>query len=146
MIERTLEEANPKLSLEWHPTKNGKLTPADVAKGSSKKVWWRCSKGHDWQATVNNRNNGKGCPYCAGKAVCDDNCLATINPELAKQWHFTKNLPLTPQHVRPGSHKKVWWMCDKGHKWEAVINNRNNGTDCPKCRGRKSKTTERSNP
>ena len=31
---------NPKLAREWHPTKNGKLTPKDVTVSSDKKVWW----------------------------------------------------------------------------------------------------------
>ena len=26
---------------EWHPTKNGNLTPQQVAAGSDKKVWWQ---------------------------------------------------------------------------------------------------------
>ena len=28
------------------------------------KVWWRCSRGHEWQATISNRNYGTGCPAC----------------------------------------------------------------------------------
>ena len=31
----------PHLVKEWHPTKNGDLTPKDVTYGSNKKVWWR---------------------------------------------------------------------------------------------------------
>lgn len=59
----------PALAKEWHPTKNGSLTPRDVTPGSGKKVWWICGKGHEWEATVNNRSRGRGCPYCAGKAA-----------------------------------------------------------------------------
>ncbi|MGD0170140.1 MAG: zinc-ribbon domain-containing protein, partial [Smithella sp.] len=43
---------NPVLAREWHPTKNGSLTPSDVSVGSNRKVWWLCSKGHAWPATV----------------------------------------------------------------------------------------------
>ncbi|MBF0217854.1 MAG: zinc-ribbon domain-containing protein [Candidatus Omnitrophica bacterium] len=39
---------NPSLAKEWHPTKNGKLTPKDVTPGSDRKVWWQCKKGHEW--------------------------------------------------------------------------------------------------
>ena len=51
-----LKTINPKLAKEWHPTKNGYLTPKDFTPGSSKKVYWLCEKGHDWDASVNNRN------------------------------------------------------------------------------------------
>jgi len=32
-----------------------------------KKIWWKCEKGHEWQATVSNGNDSRGCPYCAAK-------------------------------------------------------------------------------
>ncbi|MBQ03466.1 hypothetical protein CL673_01980 [Candidatus Bathyarchaeota archaeon] len=32
---------------EGHPTQNGDLTPAQVAPGSGKKVWWICIREHD---------------------------------------------------------------------------------------------------
>tara|TARA_B110000285_G_scaffold180449_1_gene203483 strand:+ start:85 stop:225 length:141 start_codon:yes stop_codon:yes gene_type:complete len=38
---KSLAEVNPELAEEWHPTKNGELTPFDVTKGSNKKVWWK---------------------------------------------------------------------------------------------------------
>ncbi len=58
----------PHLVKEWHPEKNGKLTPEKVTPRSGKKVWWICPKGHSYEATVNNRTgNSSGCPYCAGQ-------------------------------------------------------------------------------
>lgn len=61
----------PHLLKEWHPTKNGDLTPKDITQGSVKKVWWLCSKDddHEWQSTVNNRTNGTGCPVCLGRKM-----------------------------------------------------------------------------
>ncbi|WP_370037233.1 zinc-ribbon domain-containing protein [Nocardioides sp.] len=32
---------------------------------SNRKAWWRCSAGHEWESTVNNRTHGQGCPECA---------------------------------------------------------------------------------
>lgn len=55
---------NPNLIAEWNYAKNGDLTPSDVMSNSGKKVWWKCSKGHEWQATIINRNKGRGCPEC----------------------------------------------------------------------------------
>ena len=135
--EYNLQKANPELAKEWHPIRNGDLTPKDVTPKSNKKVWWLCKeKGHEWQAWIANRSKRRdNCPFCSGKAVCEDNCLQTINPELAAEWHPTKNGTLTPKDVRPNSHKRVWWLCkEKGHEWEAWIANRNNRKDsCPYC-------------
>jgi hypothetical protein len=56
---------NRKVAREWHPTKNGKLTPRDVTWGSGRRVWWRCVSGHEWQAPIHARAKlGRGCPYC----------------------------------------------------------------------------------
>ncbi|MBQ03731.1 hypothetical protein CL673_03350 [Candidatus Bathyarchaeota archaeon] len=60
----SLADRNPELAKEWHPIKNGDLTPAQVTPGSGKKVWWRCSRGHEWEAMVKSRTRGTGCPYC----------------------------------------------------------------------------------
>ena len=60
-----LESQNPILAKEWHPTKNGDLLPSHVTTGSGKRVWWKCQKGHEWLAYINNRNKGSGCPTCA---------------------------------------------------------------------------------
>ena len=50
--------------MEWHPTKNGELTPRDVTPGSHMKVWWICSQGHEWKTRVAHRTGGHGCPRC----------------------------------------------------------------------------------
>ena len=64
-----LGTVNPNLSTEWHPIKNGSLTPADVVAGSTKRVWWQCSKGHEWKAQICERHRRNlGCPQCAIEA------------------------------------------------------------------------------
>ena len=68
------------------------------------------------------------------KLIKGENDLLTVNPALAKEWNYEKNGTLTPDQVTEKSHKKVWWMCDKGHEWNACISNRsvlNSG--CPIC-------------
>lgn len=129
---------NPMLATEWHPVKNGKLKPSDFAYQSNKKVWWVCSKGHEWKAAINNRNAGRGCPYCSNKKVLEGyNDLASEHPEIAAEWNYAKNAPLTPNEVVSQSNKKVWWLCEKGHEWEAPIIHRVRvGTGCPYCYGR----------
>lgn len=129
-----LATTHPELAKEWHPTKNGDLTPQDVSKGTTKKVWWQCEKGHEWKVSPNQRTGGRGCPYCAGKQIhVGHNDLATTHPELAQEWHPTKNGDLTPQMVSKGSDKKVWWLGPCGHEWEAGVGHRVRGTGCPVC-------------
>jgi len=137
VLSNCLTTLNPTLAKEWHPTKNGSLTPYDVGEGSNKKVWWKCDKGddHEWLSAVNSRSDGIGCSICAGQKIVLSNCLATLNPDLAKEWHPTKNGSLTPYDVSEGSNKKVWWKCDKGddHVWITTVNSRSDGIGCPSC-------------
>ncbi|MBO5368412.1 hypothetical protein J6A32_07280 [Methanocorpusculum sp.] len=133
-----LATTNPELIREWHPIKNGTVTPYDVTKGSDKKIWWMCDKGHEWEASVSSRIRGRGCPYCANKRILKgSNDLATVNPTLAEEWHPTRN-ELAPNEVLPGSQKKVWWKCKVcGNEWDAVISSRNSGVGCPECAKKK---------
>jgi hypothetical protein len=113
--------------------------------GSNKKLKWQCLHndcGEIFEATWGFISQGGGCSFCAGIQVGLSNCLATKNPELAKQWHPTKNNDVTPYDVTCNSHKKVWWLCDKGHEWNSIIKNRNSlKAGCPECN--KSKGEEK---
>ena len=63
--ETDLATVTPALAAEWHPTKNGLVTPSDVTKSTNTLYWWLCPKcGHEWEASVNNRDKGRGCPIC----------------------------------------------------------------------------------
>ena len=144
--ENDLQTVNPKLAKEWNNEKNEGLTPVDVMPNSHKKVWWKCSKGHEWQATIKDRNCGKGCPYCSGRYVVKgETDLQTVNPTIAKEWDYEKNDGLTPMDVMPNSGKKVWWKCCKGHRWQSTIYHRNNGRGCPICAKEKRKTSKNTN-
>lgn len=133
-----LATKNPALAKEWHPTKNGNLMPSDVAGNSGKTIWWICEKGHEWQATVDSRSQGRGCPICANRRVLQShNDLFTEFPEIAREWHPTKNGSLMPTDVISGSGKKVWWMCSKGHEWKTTIVSRTSGNKCPYCSNKK---------
>ncbi|MBE6687521.1 MAG: hypothetical protein E7591_09895 [Ruminococcaceae bacterium] len=135
--ESSLLLSNPNLAKEWNCEKNGNLKPEHFTKNSGKKVWWKCSEGHEWQATIDHRNKGRGCPYCSSRKVLKGyNDLETVNPTLAKDWHYDKNNGLTPADVMPNSNKKVWWECSEGHEWQARIIERNRGNSCPYCSGR----------
>ena len=130
---------NPNLIKEWNWHKNNELGfyPDKITCGSGKKVWWKCSKGHEWEAIISNRVKGRGFPYCAGqKVICGKNDLQTVNSKLASEWNFEKNVDLAPSQVMLGSNKKVWWKCNKGHEWKASVSSISNGRGCPYCKGR----------
>jgi Probable Zinc-ribbon domain len=133
--DNNLEVLMPDLAKEWHPTKNHGLLPTDVSPGSGKYAWWICDKKHEWEARIGSRSEGVGCPYCAGKRVSSDNCLAALRPDIAAEWHPSKNGELTPKQVVPGSSKQVYWQCTNGHEWKAKIHHRNEGrAGCSQCK------------
>lgn len=130
----------PDLVPQWDGDRNGPLTPDRVLPGSHRKVWWRCDKGHGWQAAIASRAlGGAGCPVCSGQQVlAGENDLAALYPDLAAQWHPTKNGPLTPEQVTPGSSRAAWWVCEKGHTWQTTVARRvQANTGCPYCAGHK---------
>ena len=108
----------PEVSEEWHPTRNGDLSPECVVYGSTKKVWWLCpiqECEHVWRVSVCKRTGkvSTGCPACSGNVVTDKNNLKVNFPKLSEEWHPTKNGSLSSENVLPGSHKKVFWCCSK---------------------------------
>ena len=117
------------VAAQWHPTKNGDVTPDQVVTGSHQKYWWKCDKDpeHEWESVVRGRTQkAAGCPFCSGRRAWTANSLANLFPEIAAQWHPTKNGEVTPEQVVAGSHQKYWWKCSKGldHEWEMAVKNR----------------------
>ena len=136
-----LKSRFPELAKEWHPTKNGALTPDAVTAQSNRGVWWLCGAGHEYKATVASRvARNTGCPYCANRRVLlGFNDLASQLPMVAREWHSTKNGSLTPEAVTCGSTKHVWWKCGVcGYEWKAVIYSRAAAQrcGCPMCAGK----------
>lgn len=131
--ETDLATCFPNLAAEWHPSKNI-LKPDEVMPGTHKKAWWICSLGHEWQAEIKSRTTGVGCPYCTNKKVLKGfNDLASKDPDLAAEWHPTKNGELTAEDVTVCSGKKVWWLCKNKHEFYATIDGRRAGRGCPYC-------------
>lgn len=133
----SLSSLNPKLASEWHPTKNGDLTPSDVTYGSGKKVWWMNKEcGHEWDANIGDRSIvGSGCPYCTtsnARVLVGFNDMWTTNPELASQLAD----PEDGYKYLQMSSKKVDWKCSEcnsiiRHKKIGDVNN--DGLSCSNC-------------
>jgi hypothetical protein len=135
-----LSKSHPLLAAQWHPTKNGNVSPDDVWANYSKYFWWRCEKGHEWKQRVRSRAVEEyGCPYCSGRFTAHEDSLAVKRPDLTAEWHPTKNGTLTPNKIGPGSNKYAWWQCKKNpvHEWRTQVVVRGKmGAGCPHCAGR----------
>lgn len=144
-----LADAYPELIKEWHPTKNGNNTPYNTSLGKHEKSWWilpyddpETGKHYEfeWDDYIYNRIKGRGCPFISGKRVYKGyNDLATRYPELAREWHPTRNSK-SADEVTWGSGDIVWWYLPYDDpktgkhfdfEWEAKISNRIHGRKCP---------------
>ena len=91
------------------------------------KYLWRCSEGHEWEATAGHvRNNGSWCPKCSGVAPLSLYNLKEIANERG-------GLCLSTEYVNGKT--KYLWRCLKGHEWEATGESLRSGSWCPKCSG-----------
>ena len=57
-------------------------------------------------------------------------------PDIAAEWHPTKNGVLKPENFTPGEDFYAWWKCSKcDHEWQAHIYSRTIGeSGCPRCK------------
>lgn len=134
----SLAACYPEIAKEWHPAKNGNLTPDKVNYGSNKKVWWLGKCGHEWQAVIVSRTvDDRKCPLCSRKDF-ETWCKENNKENLLKEWNYEKNT-INPTDITYGSTKKVWWVCPKGHNWQDTVNARTNNKnkDCPYCKNRR---------
>lgn len=130
----------PDVAKEWDYSKNGDILPENIPpKCTIKTIWWRCPEcGREWQQSPASRIRGgklKKCKACAGLIpIIGKTDLATVNPQLSKEWHPTLNGDLTPSDVCANMNGKVWWLCPVcKHEWMASPSNRNKGRGCPNC-------------
>lgn len=132
----SLLDLYPDIAAEWHPEKNGELSPDAVKPHSNKYAWWRCARGHEWQTKINNRtSNRSACPYCTGQIpIKGENDFATLYPTLLSEWDFDSN-SVDPHNIKPSSNRRVAWKCAHGHKWMARVGHRVSGQGCPICGG-----------
>lgn len=134
---QSLAEADSVVASEWHPTLNGLLSPHDVLSGSGKAVWWLCKESHPYEQSPYNRTNSKkrlGCPYCGmQRLLVGFNDFETRFPELALEWDFESNSPLTPSQVMVSAKATYSWICQVGHTWEATTKSRAMGRGCHVC-------------
>lgn len=203
-----LATTHPALASEWHPSKNGSLTPRGVTYGCTKKVWWLCPKKSSREREkyeicrsngiklirmkesdvtqpdtadevflmVNSENRKQleqHIRYLLDKIDLRSNMwtrrkpvfhspvdiniqrdeleireymteikgsLQELRPDIAEEWHPTKNGDLTPNRFSIGSDFNAWWKCKEcGHEWQTTIGHRVSGTGCNECYRRRNR-------
>jgi len=153
----TISMLAKKLQAQWHEERNRHLGNSVIRPFSRHKVWWSCdqcpdSLPHIWEARVDRRSSGTGCPFCSGTSTCQHNTLARQAPQVAQFWDAKKNHPLSPDHVTVSSQMRVHWKCSVcTYEWQASVMNKTRGkTGCPKCAkrngGRKADGTRQKHP
>ena len=86
--EDDLQTLCPHIAEEWNHERNEGISPEQITPGSTEKVWWKCSQGHEWQAVVKNRalSPRPECPYCHSKnLISGQNDLQTLFPKMAEE-------------------------------------------------------------
>ena len=132
-----IQRLSPLLRSHWDHLMNAHFGNVLITPHNHRKVWWVCDQcpdghAHEWEATVFNRTNGTGCPYCASRSVCQHSSLLTNAPAIAAEW--SSKILLSSDLVMVNSKQPAIWQCHRGHEWTAAICNRTSGkTGCPEC-------------
>ncbi len=133
----SLAYLQPDIASQLHS--ENEIKAEQITVSSKKLCYWICSvcgygENKEWKTTVDNRTRKHGCPSCSGRVVSDRNRLSILYPEIASEWHPTKNGNLTPSDVSFGSQIKVCWFCPKGHEYFSTITGRTReNKGCKKC-------------
>lgn len=156
----SLGDLYPQLLIDWEYELNKELgiDPYNITAGSKKQVYWRCNIcNHIWTAIPYSRTKNKtGCPSCSGRVknnngnfsasyksrgmISGFNDLATLRPELLKEWDYEKNdrLQIFPDKITEASTYEAWWKCKKcGHEWKSRVEYRTSANrGCACCAGK----------
>ena len=131
----------PERAKDWDYEKNGELLPTQVTAGSNIEVYWKCHVcGYEWKSMVVSHSKTKfSCKKCSYREKSlmrfGDKPLVETHPQLADEWDYEKNGELTPYNVTAHLHKRVNWVCHKGHHWPAYVSVRARlNIGCPYCK------------
>lgn len=130
----------PTLVADWYDEAN----PATVYLGEYKSRRFRCQAGHFPRVSPLTYYQS-GCSVCHGLATRKKNLeqaeradsKARLNPEIAEQWHPTKNGSLVLNAISPDSKRLIWWREEScGHEWQArpADREKRQRLRCPECR------------
>ena len=143
--DNNLAKNYPELAREFMTKKNG-FKASQVSYGSWKMVFWKCKRGHEWQATIANRTGrDSGCPRCNRGAPTD----LRDYPDVLKEFDRKMNKGIDPYALPVGL--KVAWICNRNskHRWISGFYRTEIRQRCPYCtnqKGSKDNNLKRTHP
>jgi hypothetical protein len=115
----SFKDAHPIQASHWDYNKNT-CAPDEVGQWDPQKFWFICKNQHSFNQKLSAISGlDRWCRFCGNQEVIYENSIAYTHPEIARQWHPTKNKK-TASEVSIGSNTKYWWLCPEGpdHEWE----------------------------
>jgi hypothetical protein len=65
---QSLRQVAPDLAKQWHPDRNGAVTPDNVTSSTKFTAWWICDQDHEWKGRVDHRFRSRtSCATCSGR-------------------------------------------------------------------------------
>ncbi len=126
-----LGKLRPGLAAQWDAEKNPGIEFATLDASHASAVWWRCPNGHSFQRPPVRMLADDACPTCA----LAKSSLAALAPNVAAEWHPTKNA-VKPDEIVAEHVMNAWWVCPNGHEYQATVRARTQGNRrCPTCYG-----------
>lgn len=139
LAQNSLASRYPSIAAEWHPEKNGAITPKMVSYGTPDKYWWKCLVcQREWSAAVVDRTTGgKGCSKCAKSQASKS---LKKKHEVFVEKLKEKNPNLEPIEEYQNTHTNILMRCKIcSYEWPAAPANLLRGRNCPKCSREQSK-------
>ena len=118
------EKLDIEYAKELARSRNGECL-SDVYINYTTHLHWRCSKSHEWLASLNGiKNKNYWCPYCAS---------TKLDISVAKAIAYSREGGcLTDSYTNCKS--QLLWRCNKNHQWYATLSHiKNDNTWCPYC-------------
>lgn len=125
-------------------SKKNKVSPRQVFQVTKEKYWFKCNCGHHFRISLLVlKHRGNWCPYCSTppKKLCKkEKCVQCTNKSFAshpkaKFWDKKRNKK-APREVFKGSYYKMWFICEKKHRFKTRVCSVSVGTWCPTCKNK----------
>src|SRR5258708_7224363 len=105
----------------------------DLPYSTALETTWECFNKHRWNAPYSSLRQGRGCPFCSGKARKTETDYCRLADSNGYEW-----IGAFPRSTS----RKTRWRCSQLHEWEASYQSVQQGTGCPFCAGKLPKTED----
>ncbi|WIB77950.1 zinc-ribbon domain-containing protein [Curtobacterium sp. MCPF17_002] len=136
-----LTTTHPRLAAELDPVYEAGHPATKMCAGSGDRPDWLCPDcGHRYKMSLYNRSQGAGCEPCRrARLRRTRTSLADTHPDIAAQWHPTRNNGKQPEDYSQGSNDEVYWLCptSAAHWYPQRIDRKVQGYGCSLCSSRR---------